>query len=230
MNGLADVKHTSRGGGDTPPSPPASEEWPDWGEPEEPGGRTASTRAWAPEPAGPLLGDSEEAAGTWNDVECHGPSPAGGLGGGTAAPPGELQALPTVAPLLTEEAELLASSRPPATSPAPSVDDPEQAKPPKGSSQERRPQAPLEWGLGEEFTIQVKKKPGQDPELDWFADMTPEIKPSAAVLVLPEPRTGPTGPHEDAVSPGTQFSSKFAAADTTEVRTAGWVLAALSPS
>ncbi|XP_028386619.1 protein-associating with the carboxyl-terminal domain of ezrin isoform X1 [Phyllostomus discolor] len=225
VNGLSDVKHTSSGGEDIPPSPQASEEWPDWSEPEEPGHRTASTPAWPPEPpeaAGSPLQDSGAVAGTQEHVEHGSPGPAGGPGGRAAATPGELQALPTVAPLLTGEAGLLASGRPPKTSPAPSVDDAEQTKPPKGSSQERRPQAPSEWGLGEEFTIHVKKKPGQDPELDWFADMTPDIKPSAAVLVLPELRTGPTGPLEDAVSPGMQFSSKFAAADTTEAESEGW--------
>lgn len=222
VNGLSDVKHTSPGGEDVPPGPQASEEWPDWSEPEDPGHRTASAPAWPPEPpeaAGSPLRDSEAAARTQKDVECGGPSPAGG---GTAAAPGELQALPTAVPPLTEAAGLPACSRAPKTSPAPSVDDPEQTKPPHASSQERRLQAPSEWGLGEEFTIHVKKKPGQDPELDWFADMTPEIKPSATVLVLPELRTGPTGPLEDAGSPGMQFSSKFAAADTTEAESEGW--------
>ncbi|KAM5294183.1 protein-associating with the carboxyl-terminal domain of ezrin isoform 1-T2 [Glossophaga mutica] len=224
VNGLPDVRNTSTGG-HVPPSPQASEDWPDWSEPEGPETRTVSTQGAPPEPqgaAGSLLRDLEAAAGTRNDLEHGGPGPAASLGGGTAAAPGRLQALRTVVPPLSEEAELLASSRPPKTSPARSVDNPEPAKPPKGSSQERRPQAPSEWGLGEEFTIQVKKKPGQDPELDWFADMTPEIKPSAAVLILPGLRTGPVDPHEDAVSPGMQFSSKFAAADTTEAESEGW--------
>ena len=229
VNGLSDVKSTSAGG-ENIPSPQASEEWPDWSEPEEPESRTVNMRVWPPAPreaARSLPRDSEAAVGTWDDLEHGGPDLAVSPGGGTAGNPGELQALPTVVPLLTEEAKPLASSRPPKTSPAPSVDDPEQATPPKGSSQERRPQLPSEWGLGEEFTIQVKKKPGQDPELDWFADMTPEIKPSASVLILPELRTGP---REDVVSPGMHFSSKFAAADTAEVRTSWWVPAALSPS
>ncbi|XP_036891214.1 protein-associating with the carboxyl-terminal domain of ezrin [Sturnira hondurensis] len=223
VNGLSDVKNASTGGGDVSPSPQASEEWPDWSEPEEPESRTVSTRAWPPGPgeaARSLLRDEE--AGTRRDPEHGSPGPAVSPGDRTAATQGEPQAPPTVVPLLTEEAELLASSRPPKTSPAPSADDPEQAKPPKGSSQERRPQAPSEWGLGEEFTIQVKKKPGQDPELDWFADMTPEIKPSATVLILPELRAGPMGPREDAASMGVQFSSKFAAADTTEAESEGW--------
>lgn len=93
----------------------------------------------------------------------------------------------------------------------------------KASHPERPPKQ--ECGLGEEFTIQVKKKELRDPELDWFADMVPDIKPASALLILPE-----LGPHPvaqsdfDAVSSGVgdaqklRFSSKFAAAAVTEVR------------
>lgn len=34
------------------------------------------------------------------------------------------------------------------------------------------------------------KKAVQDSEMDWFANIIPEIKPSAAILILPELRTG----------------------------------------
>uniref|UniRef100_A0A669BW06 SCY1-like, kinase-like 3 n=1 Tax=Oreochromis niloticus TaxID=8128 RepID=A0A669BW06_ORENI len=84
-------------------------------------------------------------------------------------------------------------------------------------------------GLGEEFTIRVKRKVEQDPELDLFADMVPDIKLSSpAVLSLQE-----TGEREAELS--TAFSdntkplqidssidtltltAKFAAVDLTEV-------------
>lgn len=75
--------------------------------------------------------------------------------------------------------------------------------------------------LGEEFTIAVKKKLEPDPELDFFADMVPDIKLSSSSLLLPvessvrEPITGHTtsDPSIDTLS----LTSKFAAADLTEV-------------
>lgn len=75
--------------------------------------------------------------------------------------------------------------------------------------------------LGEEFTIAVKKKPEPDPELDFFADMVPDIKLSSSSLMLPvessirEPIIGHTtsDPSIDTMS----LTTKFAAADLTEV-------------
>ncbi|OPJ77096.1 protein-associating with the carboxyl-terminal domain of ezrin isoform B [Patagioenas fasciata monilis] len=99
---------------------------------------------------------------------------------------------------------------------------------PKKTFQERL-KSSSESGLGEEFTIKVKRKPMQDPELDWFADMIPDIKPSSALLVLPEARTEAVVPsHSSAVSKregasqNMLFSSKFAAADILEAEAAGW--------
>ncbi|XP_016354874.1 protein-associating with the carboxyl-terminal domain of ezrin [Sinocyclocheilus anshuiensis] len=79
--------------------------------------------------------------------------------------------------------------------------------------------------LGEEFTIAVKK-PEPDPELDFFADMVPDIKLSSSSLLLPvessvrEPITGHTtsDPSIDTLS----LTSKFAAADLTETEAEGW--------
>uniref|UniRef100_A0A4W3JLA0 SCY1-like, kinase-like 3 n=1 Tax=Callorhinchus milii TaxID=7868 RepID=A0A4W3JLA0_CALMI len=93
---------------------------------------------------------------------------------------------------------------------------------------------PLSQGLGEEFTISVKKKPERDPELDLFADMMPDIKLSSVGFLLPTQRTEPVDSAkvtESANPPladagGSQqfvLTSKFAAAaDTTEAETEGW--------
>uniref|UniRef100_A0A8C1EF03 SCY1-like, kinase-like 3 n=1 Tax=Cyprinus carpio carpio TaxID=630221 RepID=A0A8C1EF03_CYPCA len=78
--------------------------------------------------------------------------------------------------------------------------------------------------LGEEFTIAVKKKPQPDPELDFFADMVPDIKLSSLSLLPPmessvrEPIMGHTtsDPSIDTLS----LTTKFAAADLTEAE--GW--------
>nr|KAF6414301.1 SCY1 like pseudokinase 3 [Molossus molossus] len=203
MNGLSDAKNTSGDGESPPPSPPAPEEWPDWSEPDN---SLVCTPVWLPEPPQAVGAPRAE---TW-----------AGPGGGVLVTSGEQDAIPTSLPLT--EAKPLASSPPQKTGPAPSMDDPGQAKPPKVASLERCLKVPSELCLGEEFTIQVKKKPIQDPELDWFADMIPEIKPSAAILVLPELRTETMVPNKDGVSPGMRFSSKFAAAEMTEAESEGW--------
>ncbi|KAM3840215.1 protein-associating with the carboxyl-terminal domain of ezrin isoform 2-T2 [Vipera latastei] len=87
----------------------------------------------------------------------------------------------------------------------------------------------LKSGLGEEFVIQVKRKELHDTELDWFADMVPDIKSSSSLLVLPELETHSFNQsNSDTVFSSVsdaqemQFSSKFAATEITEVDGAGW--------
>lgn len=89
-------------------------------------------------------------------------------------------------------------------------------------------------GLGEEFTIiAVKKKQEQDPELDFFADMVPDIKLSSTSLLLPvessvgEPITATTtghttSDHGDLSIDTLKLTTKFAAADLTETEAEGW--------
>ncbi|KAM6153600.1 protein-associating with the carboxyl-terminal domain of ezrin [Erethizon dorsatum] len=224
MNGISDVKNTS---GDTvnfSSDSKKSEEWPDWSEPEEPENQTVAMHDWPREPCGAESQCTDLIAEgvAWEDCA---PSSLGtqiSLGPSVSAPvPGSSVEQKPISdfPPLTEPAKALKSTLPPNVQ---SREDPDQTKLPKGLSQERPLKVSSKLGLGEEFTIQVKKKPVQDPELDWFADMIPEIKPSAALLILPELRTEMVVPSKDDVSPVMQFSSKFAAAEMTEGEAEGW--------
>ncbi|XP_047376420.1 protein-associating with the carboxyl-terminal domain of ezrin isoform X1 [Sciurus carolinensis] len=211
MNGISDAKSSSEDSENLPSDSKRSEEWPDWNEPEEPEKQTVGTQIWPQEPcdaaaAEPRGGGAETTLGA----------------GVPAALPVTSGAQTPVPGPLPEESKPLKSSPPQKTSFAQSGDDPDKIKPPKVLSQERPLKLTSEFGLGEEFTIQVKKKPVRDPELDWFADMIPEIKPSATFLILPELRTEMMVPSRDDVSPKMQFSSKFAAAEMTEGEAEGW--------
>lgn len=87
--------------------------------------------------------------------------------------------------------------------------------------------------LGEEFTIKVKKKGEQDPELDLFADMMPDIKLSCPTLLpLNEKSAHNVGLSSgrsqnieslqaDSVVDTLTLSAKFAAANLTEVSKSG---------
>ncbi|XP_072589073.1 protein-associating with the carboxyl-terminal domain of ezrin isoform X3 [Vulpes vulpes] len=229
INGVSDVKNNSGDGENFPPDSKKSEEWPDWSEPEEPENKTVSIQSCPTEAyktsTSPLTNLNMEEAVAWDDYEPSSTdteiSARDGVPAVRPGTSGEQEAIPTLLSL-TEESRPLKSTPPQKTNHAQSRDNPDQTKPLNMSSQERRLKAPSELGLGEEFTIQVKKKPVQDPELDWFADMIPEIKPSAAILILPELRTEMMVSNKDDVSTVMQFSSKFAAAEITEGESEGW--------
>uniref|UniRef100_A0A5F9D389 Protein-associating with the carboxyl-terminal domain of ezrin n=1 Tax=Oryctolagus cuniculus TaxID=9986 RepID=A0A5F9D389_RABIT len=227
MNGVSDVKNTSGDSENFPSDSKKSEEWPDWSEPEESEHQTVSIQIWPREPgdAAESQGTGMDAQSSWGDCEPSSVDAEVNPGTGISAPrPVTSRGQEPVPALLslTEESKPLKSSLPQKTSLVQSGGDPDQIRPPKVLSQERPLKVPSELGLGEEFTIQVKKKPVQDPELDWFADMIPEIKPSAAFLILPELRTEMMVPGKDDISPVMQFSSKFAAAEITEGEAEGW--------
>lgn len=80
-------------------------------------------------------------------------------------------------------------------------------------------------GLGEEFTIEVRRRRDRDPELDLFADMVPDIKMSSPTLVLPgdggftDSGLFSAGLHSEPTQPSdvVTITGKFAATETTEV-------------
>ncbi|XP_008049976.1 protein-associating with the carboxyl-terminal domain of ezrin isoform X1 [Carlito syrichta] len=226
MNGISDVKNTSEDSENFPSSSKKSEEWPDWSESEESENQTFNIQIWPREPCDAVKSqcttlDVQEPA--WDDCEPSSLDTEINPGGRITAvkPVTSGEPIPALLPL-TDESKLWKSSLPQKTRLVQNGDDSDQIKPLKASSQERPLKVPSELGLGEEFTIQVKKKPVPDPELDWFADMIPEIKPSAAFLILPELSTDMVVPNKNDVSPMMQFSSKFAAAEITEGEAEGW--------
>ncbi|OCT83067.1 protein-associating with the carboxyl-terminal domain of ezrin [Xenopus laevis] len=87
------------------------------------------------------------------------------------------------------------------------------------------------FGLGDEFTIRVKST-SRDPELDLFADMTPDIKVSSPAfnfttvgtntILAHYEDTNTEVPNKKEGSQTTAFSSKFAAAAAPEAEGEGW--------
>ncbi|XP_050163117.1 protein-associating with the carboxyl-terminal domain of ezrin [Myiozetetes cayanensis] len=220
-----------------------AEEWPDWSEPEETDTeKTVNIQIQPRELQGsvePYFADHDVDEKPWDDFEPRSPSPK--LPSGTCLTVTQADAAGRPKPLpgthqLSKEFKSLRLSPPTKSCPGNSwsndrwdhQDQLEQTVLPKPTFQERL-KSSSENGLGEEFTIKVKRKPVPDPELDWFADMIPDIKPSSAVLILPEARTEAADPtplggvsSRDGASQNVLFSSKFAAADGIEAEATGW--------
>ncbi|XP_056269910.1 protein-associating with the carboxyl-terminal domain of ezrin-like [Pseudoliparis swirei] len=86
-------------------------------------------------------------------------------------------------------------------------------------------------GLGEEFTIKVKRKEAPDPDLDLFADMVPDIKLSSpALLPLDQSGASDAGLSEncnslqaDSTIDAATLTARFAVDNLTEVGVRGGV-------
>ncbi|NWX07189.1 PACE1 protein, partial [Caloenas nicobarica] len=243
LNGICESANMLGSSKNTVTTSEKSEEWPDWSEPEETDTeKTVNIQIQPREPRGsmgPYFAERDVDEKPWDDFEPSSPSPE--LSSGNCLTVTQADAVEMPRPLpgthqLSKEFKSLSLSPPTKSCPGNSWsknkwDHQEQLGEtvlPKTTFQERL-KSSLESGLGEEFTIKVKRKPMQDPELDWFADMIPDIKPSSALLILPEARTEAVVPsHSGAVSrregasQNMLFSSKFAAADIIEAEAAGW--------
>ncbi|KAM6327663.1 protein-associating with the carboxyl-terminal domain of ezrin isoform 1-T1 [Podargus strigoides] len=225
-----------------------AEEWPDWSEPEETDTEKTVNIQIQPRErqgsVGPYFAEHVDEK-PWDDFEPSSPSPE--LSSGNCLTVTQADAVETPRPLpgthqLSKEFKSLRLSPPTKSCSRNSWNNGNswsndkwdhqkqlgETVLPKTTFQERL-KSSSETGLGEEFTIKVKRKLVRDPELDWFADMIPDIKPSSAILTLPEARTEVVVPsHSGAVSSregapqNVLFSSKFAAADVIEAEAAGW--------
>ncbi|NXM76795.1 PACE1 protein, partial [Serilophus lunatus] len=218
------------------------EEWPDWNEPEETDTEKTVNIQIQPQElrgnVGPYFADHDVDEKPWDDFEPRSPSPK--LSSGNCLTVTQADEVERPLPgthQLSKELRSLRLSPPTKSCPGGSWSNDkwdqheqlEQTVLPKTTFQERLKSSSSENGLGEEFTIKVKRKPVQDPELDWFADMIPDIKPSSALLILPEARTEAVVPthlggvsSREGASQNVLFSSKFAAADVIEAEATGW--------
>ncbi|NWQ64797.1 PACE1 protein, partial [Neopipo cinnamomea] len=243
LNGIPGSMTTLNSRSSLTTSEKPTEEWPDWSEPEETDTEKTVNIQIQPRElqgsVGPYVADHDVDEKPWDDSEPRSPSPK--LPSGNCLTVTQADAVGRPRPLpgthqLSKEFKSLRLSPPTKSCPGNSwsndkwdhQDQLEQTVLPKPTFQERL-KSSSENGLGEEFTIKVKRKPVPDPELDWFADMIPDIKLSSAVLILPEARTEAANPtalggisSRDGASQNVLFSSKFAAADVIEADATGW--------
>lgn len=107
------------------------------------------------------------------------------------------------------------------------TDSPTPHKQSVSKSKSAVPQISRSKGLGDEFTIKVKKKVKEDPEPDFFADMVPSITLSSLALLPMEERddTRPSGAspettrsvETDPSDDTSTLTAKFTAVDMSEV-------------
>ncbi|XP_025052552.1 protein-associating with the carboxyl-terminal domain of ezrin isoform X2 [Alligator sinensis] len=220
-----------------------SEEWPDWSESEDTEtDKTVNIQIQTREPCSstdPYFAEHNADEEPWDDFEPSSPNPELSSGNSLdVTTPDAVTGQRLFPPILqlSRESRSLKLSPPLKSTPMNSWSNDNWEFPDKlgkttmlPKTLQERPKSAMETGLGEEFTIQVKRKPVQDPELDWFADMIPDIKPSSPLLLLPELRTESVGPsyvdadsNSEDVSQIMPFSSRFAAVEVTEADAAGW--------
>lgn len=224
LNGLSGGFNVFRNGGSCQHvAEQMAEEWPDWNECEATDGNATvrSQRKDLCAAASPSLPNGNVMEEAWENV-AHGSTFMLFSGKGPSAEGSEdlaeLQLHPDRFELQQEFRTLKLNS---SVGPPSSDSEDDIAKLPVASCPDRS--AKLECGLGEEFTIQVKKKEGHDVEQDWFADMVPDIKAPSALLIRPDLEAHPMAPSDSSSSSvhdaqKGRFSSKFAVAEVTEVR------------
>uniref|UniRef100_A0A8C2YHV9 SCY1 like pseudokinase 3 n=1 Tax=Coturnix japonica TaxID=93934 RepID=A0A8C2YHV9_COTJA len=210
-----------------------AEEWPDWSEPEETDTeKTVNIQIQPQKPQGsmgPYFVEHDVDEKPWDDLEPSSPNAeltSGNCLTVTRADAAQVQRTLPGTQQQSKELESLKVIPSTKSSPENSWNNDKRDQGQLGKTVlpkqtlEERLKSSLESGLGEEFTIKVKRKPAQDPELDLFADMIPDIKPSSALLIIPEARTEAVVPK--GASQNMMFSSKFAAVDVIEAEAAGW--------
>ncbi|XP_036437172.1 protein-associating with the carboxyl-terminal domain of ezrin [Colossoma macropomum] len=229
-----------------------NEDWPDWGDAEEKSDRDEgkpvqiSIRPVDITSKLPTTGadDTEE---PWDDFEdpevTSDQSPTTPLPVSVSNPLRESAAISIATPRSGTERVSKALRLSSAVKPAPeqkntswdtgwdqSIDDLSGSKPSTATEPKLKTTRRGAGALGEEFSIEVKRKPESDPELDFFADMVPEIKLSSSSTLFPGGKSaGPSAaPVSNTEPDGTQsvntldLTAKFAAVDLTETEAEGW--------
>lgn len=241
-----------------------AEDWPDWSDPEESenrGGQSVQIHIQASEEGNPVSGrlsvsNANMEEEPWDDFEDAEPtsdlSPTAPLSdpvilappaGGTTAT--VRQAPEALRPPSSKALKLTTAFHQSTEGKTTSSWEDGRAQEERDSEKPRNPLHPrpkatvpqrnsTTGGLGEEFTIKVKKKVEEDPELDLFADMVPDIRLSSPAL-LPLTGSSSGGGGTSDAGPSTASSdivgslqlepavdtvtltAKFAAANLTEV-------------